>query len=99
MKSIERRVQSLYGVLDSPAREDDYAENARRVELRRFVPGCVEGCLFTHVVSRKLGGVITKLEPLSEEHMLLKFIQNVDNAKVLSGFIQELADAVEYYQV
>jgi hypothetical protein len=37
MKGIERRVQSMYGVLASPAREDDYAENARRVELRRFV--------------------------------------------------------------
>jgi len=37
MKEIERRVQSLHGVLASPAREDDYVENARRVELRRFV--------------------------------------------------------------
>ena len=37
MKGIERRVQSLHGVLASPTREDDYAENARRVELRRFV--------------------------------------------------------------
>jgi hypothetical protein len=37
MKGIERRVQSLYGVLASPARENDYAENARRVEFRRFV--------------------------------------------------------------
>jgi len=31
--------------------------------------------------------------------MLLRFLRNVDNAKVLSGFVQELADAVEYYQV
>jgi len=37
MKGIERRVQSLYGVLTSPAREGDYAENVRRVELRRSV--------------------------------------------------------------
>ena len=37
MKDIERRVQSLHGVLAAPAREDDYAENARRVELWRFV--------------------------------------------------------------
>jgi len=37
MKDIERRVQSLYGVLASPVREDDYAENVRRVELRRLV--------------------------------------------------------------
>jgi len=37
MRDIERRVQSLYGVLASPVGEDDHAENARRVELRRFV--------------------------------------------------------------
>jgi len=37
VKDIERRVQSLYGVLASPASEDDFAEKARRVELRRFV--------------------------------------------------------------
>ena len=37
MKDIEQRVQALYGVLASPVGEDDYAENARRVELRRFV--------------------------------------------------------------
>jgi len=40
-----------------------------------------------------------KLEALSEEHVLLKFLRNVDNAKVLSGLVQELADTVEYYQV
>jgi hypothetical protein len=53
----------------------------------------------THLAPRKLDGVIKKLEPLSEEHTLLKFLRNVDNAKILSGFVQELADAVEYYQV
>jgi len=37
VKDIERRVQSLYGVLASPTSEDDFAEKARRVELRRFV--------------------------------------------------------------
>jgi hypothetical protein len=37
VKKIERRVQSLSGVLASPASEDDYAEKGRRVELRRFV--------------------------------------------------------------
>ena len=43
--------------------------------------------------------VVTKLEPLSEEHALLKFLRNVDNAKTLSGFVQELSDAITYYQV
>ena len=37
LKDIERRVQSLSGVLASPVGKDDYAENGRRVELRRFV--------------------------------------------------------------
>ena len=36
VKEIEKRVQSLSGVLASPASEDDYAERGRRLELRRF---------------------------------------------------------------
>ena len=40
-----------------------------------------------------------KLEPFSEEHALLKFLRNVDNAKTLSGFVEELAAAITYYQV
>ena len=34
---IERRVESLCGVLASPPSEDDFAEKARRVELQKFV--------------------------------------------------------------
>ena len=37
VKEIERRVQSLSGVLASPVGKDDHAEKARREELRRFV--------------------------------------------------------------
>jgi len=37
MKDLERRTQLLYGVLSSPMGEGDYAEKARRVELRMFV--------------------------------------------------------------
>ena len=36
VKDIEQRVQSLSGVLASPASEDDYAEKARRIQLQRF---------------------------------------------------------------
>jgi hypothetical protein len=36
-KEIERRVQSLSGVLASPVNEEDYAEKGRRVELWRYV--------------------------------------------------------------
>ena len=98
MKDIERRVQSLYAVLSSPVSEDDYAEKARRVELRMFV--FIQTTLsFTHPILRKLDGVVAKLEPLSEQHVLLKFVRNVDNAKTLGGFVQELADAITHYQV
>ena len=48
---------------------------------------------------RKLKGVIAKLEPLSDQHALLGFLRNVDNAKTLAAFVQELADAVTDYQV
>ena len=98
VKGIERRLQSLYGILASPAREGDYAEGARRVELRRFVL-VRYACQFAHPTLRKLDGVIAKLEPLSEQHALVKFLRNADNAKVVTGFVQELADAVQYYQV
>ena len=54
---------------------------------------------FTHPSCRKLEGVIAKLEPLSEQHALLKFLRNVDDTKTLVGFVQELVDAVADYQV
>ena len=40
-----------------------------------------------------------ELEPLSEQHTLLKFLRNVDNSKMLTGFVQELANAITDYQV
>jgi hypothetical protein len=43
--------------------------------------------------------VIAKLEPLSEQHALLKFLRNADDAKTLPGLVQELADAITDYQV
>ena len=48
---------------------------------------------------RKLEGVIAKLEPLSDQHVLVGFLNNVDNAKTLLGFVQELANAITDYQV
>jgi len=56
-------------------------------------------CKFTYHTPRKLDGVVAKLEPFSEQHALVKFLRNADNAKVVSGFVRELADAIEYYQV
>ena len=37
IKGMEQRVQSLSGVLASPASDGDYVEKGRRVALRRFV--------------------------------------------------------------
>ena len=54
---------------------------------------------FTHPSLRKLDGVIVKLEPLSEQHVLVGFLRNVDNTKILNGLIRELADAITDYQV
>lgn len=48
---------------------------------------------------RKLEGVTAKLEPLSDQHVLVRFLCNIDNAKTLTGFVQELADAIMDYQV
>lgn len=56
-------------------------------------------CQYTYPALRRLHGVVAKLRPLSEKHVFLQFLQNVDNAKILSGFVQELADAVMQYQV
>lgn len=48
---------------------------------------------------RKLEGVITKLEPLADQHAIFQFLCNVDNAKTLTGFIQDIANAITDYQV
>jgi len=40
-----------------------------------------------------------KLEPLSKQDVLLKFLRNANNAKTLVGLVQELAGAIADYQV
>ena len=52
-----------------------------------------------HLSLRKLKEVITSLEPLSDQHALVGFFRNVENAKTLAGFVQELANAITDYQV
>jgi len=97
VKEIERRVQSLASVLASPVSEDDCAEKGRRIELRRLVPLQIRINLL--IPLRTLEGVLAKLEPLSDQHILIKFLHNIDNTKTLMGFVQELAEAVTDYQV
>ena len=53
----------------------------------------------TYPSFRKLEEVISKLEPLSDQDAVVGFLRNIDNAKTLAGFVQELADAVTDYQV
>ena len=43
--------------------------------------------------------VILKLEPLSEQNGLLKFLRNEDHAGLLNGFVQDIAHAITDYQV
>ena len=43
--------------------------------------------------------VVVKLEPLSEQNGLLKFLRNEDHAGLLNGFVQDIAHAVTDYQV
>jgi hypothetical protein len=44
-------------------------------------------------------GVVVKLEPLSEQCGLLKFLRNEDYTGLLNGFVQDIAYAVTDYQV
>lgn len=91
-------MQSLSGVLASPVSDGDYAETGRRVELQRFVLRH-KYIPVAYPSLRKLKAVIMKLEPLTKQHALLGFLHNLDNAKILAGFIQELANAITDYQV
>ena len=50
-------------------------------------------------IRRRLIDVLEKLEPLSEQNGLLKFLRNEDHAGSLGGFIEDIARAVTDYQV
>jgi len=43
--------------------------------------------------------IVVKLEPLSEQNGLLKFLRNEDHTALLNGFVQDMAYAVTDYQV
>lgn len=48
---------------------------------------------------RKLAGILDRLEPLSERHGFMKFLNNVEHANALNGFVKELSLAITDYQV
>ena len=102
IKDIEDRIESLSEILASPVRDQDTDEKARRTTLRRFVfplPNCTNTFLNQLDLCRTLCGIIVKLRPLSEQHGLVKFLNNGDHASTLDGFVQDLANAVTDYQV
>jgi len=43
--------------------------------------------------------VVIKLEPLSEQNGLVKFLRNEDHAGLLNGLVQDIAHAITDYQV
>jgi len=65
VKGIERRVQSLSGVLASPVSEDDYAEKGRRAELRRSVLGHTHICWFAGLLIPLSGNLRGSLRSLN----------------------------------
>ena len=102
IRDIEERVQSLSGVLASPICDEDSEEKGRREALRRFVFQHSETSSHRSLmmlVYRILAGIIVKLGPLSEQHGLLRFLNNMDHANTLSGFLQDLDHAIMDYQV
>lgn len=99
IKEVEERIQSLGGVLTFPVGDQDSEEKARREVLGKFVPlqehGHISNCLKDR---RKLAGIVSKLEPLAEQHGLMKFLKNVDHSNILNGLVNELACAITDYQ-
>ena len=51
------------------------------------------------VLHSKLAGIVAALKPLSEKNGITKFLNNVNYADKLKGFVQDLAYAVADYQV
>ena len=101
IKDIEDRIESLSKILTYPVVDQDTGEKARTA-LRKFVfplQSCTNTLLNQLCPCRALSGIIAKLEPLSKERGLVKFLNNVAHASTLNGFVQDLANAVTDYQV
>ena len=93
-------MQSLSEALASPVGKRDNEEKARRDALRELVtPPLTKGDAKSRAFLRKLVGIIVKLKPLSEQHKIVKFLKNADDAKTLNSAVQALAIAVTDYQV
>jgi len=100
VEEIEQRVLSFSDTLRSPLREGDHSERARRELLCRFVRSQSLSLLsLTQGICRRLMDILEKLEPLSEQNGLLRFLRSEDHAGLLNDFVQDIARAVTDYQV
>ena len=100
IEEIEKRVILLSDVLRSPLGEDDHSERARKELLCRFVRRRSRSSLpLTLDTCRRLVDVLEKMEPLSEQNGMLKFLRNGDYTGLLNGFVQDISNAVTDYQV
>jgi len=101
VEEIEERVFSLSDILRLPLREDDHSERARRELLCRFalIPWSQSSLRLMRDICRRLMDVLEKLEPLSEQKGLMKFLRNENHAGLLNGFIQDITRAITDYQV
>lgn len=78
----------------------DSEEKARREALRKFVPPQKGKHISKRtIIRRKLARITAKLERLSEQHGIVKYLNNVDYASTLSGLVQDLNYAITDYQV
>lgn len=82
--------------------DQDGEEKARRKALTEFVlvpSSDTDASLNRFGIHRKLTRIFDGLKTLSEQHDLVMFLKNADNADALNGFVQSLADAIADYQV
>ena len=90
---MEERGLSLSDILRSPSRGCDRSENARRELLSRFVrlqvPAFTATPITRDVFRSLLMDAVVKLQPLSEQSGLLKFLRN----ELLNGFVHDVAHA------
>ena len=68
MEDIEQKARSLYGLLETPVREDDYAEKGRRLELQRFVLVLVRIGLFIPLSGSSIGLLRSSNRSLNDMH-------------------------------
>ena len=102
IEEVEKRVLSLSDILRFPLRDDDHSERTRRELLSGSVLPPVPEFGTTQLtldIHRRLMEILEKLEPLSEQNGLLRFLRNEDHAGLLNGLVQDISRVITDYQV